>query len=334
MAQLVLGMGMAHSFLVFLEDSQWSEIAEQFDRYHPFLVDTTGNPITYAQLAEQTDNRFAQQTTPRVWQQQHIAIRQAIARLASDLAAAHLDVLIIVGDDQMELFSYANMPALSIFYGDRLISGTMSERSRVFKTTFREEVAKGNWMDAHHEFATMPAFARELLERLIDQHFDIGGHREIPSSDASTGIGHAFGVIVTQLLGDTPLPIVPVLINTYYPPSQPTPSRCYDLGRALRRAIEQSPADLRVGIIASGGLSHYVLDEELDRKVLAALRERSEEQLRTLPRHLLNSGNSEIRNWIAVAAACEHLNYDWEEYIPVYRTAAGTGCGLAFARWS
>lgn len=79
---------------------------------------------------------------------------------------------------------------------------------------------------------------------------------------------------------------------------------------------------------------HFVTDEHFDRQVFAALRAGSEEQLRAIPRKLLNAGSSEIRNWIAVAAASRHLQLAWDEYIPVYRTTAGTGCGLGFARWS
>lgn len=332
MAQLVLGMGMAHSPMVILEDTLWQDYAVQLDYTSPLLIDTTGKPVTYTQLVEQVGDRFAQQATPQVWKQQYTAARQAVARLADDVAAAQLDVLVIIGDDQLELFSYANMPALSIYYGDKIQSGLVPGRYHVSET-IRQGIAKGYAMDAHHEFASAPAFARELLESLIEQGFDVGGHREMPVTGEAQGIGHAYGIMVTQLLANKPIPIVPVLVNTYYPPSQPTPSRCYDLGRALRRAIEQSPANLRVGMVASGGLSHFVTDEDLDHKVLSALRERSEEQLRTLPRHLLNSGSSEIRNWVVVAAACEHLNYAWDEYIPIYRTAAGTGCGLAFASW-
>lgn len=189
-------------------------------------------------------------------------------------------------------------------------------------------------MDVHREFASAPNFARELLASVIDQGFDVAGLGEIPSVDESAGLGHAYGAIVTQIMGEQPIPMVPVLVNTYFPPNQPTPSRCYDLGLALHRAIETSPADLRVGIVASGGLSHFVTDERLDRHLLAALRAGSEEQLRAIPRKLLNAGSSEIRNWIAVAAASKHLKLAWDEYIPVYRTPAGTGCGLGFACWS
>jgi hypothetical protein len=189
-------------------------------------------------------------------------------------------------------------------------------------------------MDTRRELVCAPAFARTLLASLIDQGFDVAGLGELPAADETTGLGHAYGAIVTQLMREQPLPIVPVFINTYFPPNQPAPSRCYDLGLALHHAIATSSADLRVGLVASGGLSHFVTDEQLDRQVLTAVRSGSAEQLRSIPRNLLNAGSSEIRNWIAVAAACRHMQLLWDEYIPVYRTPAGTGCGLGFACWS
>jgi 3-O-methylgallate 3,4-dioxygenase len=53
-----------------------------------------------------------------------------------------------------------------------------------------------------------------------------------------------------------------------------------------------------------------------------------------LPRHKLNSGSSEIRMWICVAGAVEHLDFTWSSYVPGYRTPAGSGTGLGFALWS
>lgn len=344
MAQLVLGIGMSHSTMVTLDDSLWGEWAAQ-DPTFAILYDIEGQPVTYAQLAERAGERYAQQATPRHWKEQYAAVRQAVARLATDLAAARLDVLVIIGDDQLELFSPANMPALAIYYGDRIVSGLWTSRFATYQRQgqppsaplsqrLQRALVEGYAMDAHREFASAPIFARALLASLIDQGFDIAGLAEIPSTDKSAGLGHAYGAIVTQIMGEEPVPIVPIFVNTYFPPNQPTPSRCYDLGLALRQAIEASPSDLRVGVVASGGLSHFVTDEQLDRQLFAALRAGSEEQLRTIPRKLLNAGSSEIRNWVAVAAACRHLNLAWDEYIPVYRTPAGTGCGLGFACWS
>ena len=130
------------------------------------------------------------------------------------------------------------------------------------------------------------------------------------------------------------VPIVPICINTYYPPNQPTPRRCYRLGRAIRAAVESYPQDARIGIIGSGGLSHFVVDEELDRGLLDLLRKKDAAAIEALPREKLNSGSSEIRNWICVAGAVEHLSLEWWHYEPGYRTPAGTGTGLGFALWS
>ena len=43
--------------------------------------------------------------------------------------------------------------------------------------------------------------------------------------------------------------------------------------------------------------------------------------------------SAEIRNWIVAAGAAEGLRMQWHEYVPLYRTPAGTGCGMAFAEW-
>ena len=114
------------------------------------------------------------------------------------------------------------------------------------------------------------------------------------------GIGHAFGYVYNRLMTGDTIPTVPIMLNTYYPPNQPTPKRCYNLGQALKSSIESWPKDIRVGILASGGLSHFVVDEELDQAALAGMQAKSVEKLSALPREKINSGSSEIRNWIVV----------------------------------
>jgi len=130
------------------------------------------------------------------------------------------------------------------------------------------------------------------------------------------------------------VPMIPVFLNTYNPPNPPTPRRCVNLGKALKELIKAYPEDIRIGLIASGGLSHFVTDEELDRAVIEAIRRKDLEALARLDPRRLKAGSSEIRNWIAVAAAATDLEITWVEYVPVYRTPALTGIGLGFARWS
>ena len=148
------------------------------------------------------------------------------------------------------------------------------------------------------------------------------------------GEGHAFGFVHNRLLQGETLPVVPIFMNTYFPPNQATPRRCYRLGQAILAAIGSYPMDARVGILASGGLSHFTVDEELDGEVMRALREKDAGALHALPRNKLNGGSSEIRNWICAAGALEQLPLTWMDYQPGYRTPAGTGTGLGFAIWS
>jgi 3-O-methylgallate 3,4-dioxygenase len=148
------------------------------------------------------------------------------------------------------------------------------------------------------------------------------------------GEGHAFGFVHQRIMKDVPIPVVPIFLNTYYPPNQPSPRRCYKLGQAIREAVEGYPQKLRIGVVASGGLSHFTVDEALDGEIIRALREKDASALQELPRQQLNSGSSEIRNWICAAGALEHLDLRWVHYCPGYRTPAGTGTGLCFASWS
>ena len=89
-----------------------------------------------------------------------------------------------------------------------------------------------------------------------------------------------------------------------------------------------------MAVVASGGLSHFVVDEALDHLVLSSIQARDWRAIEELPLARVNSGTSEVRNWITVAGAAEHLDVAWSVYEPAYRTPAGTGCGLDFMEWS
>jgi len=57
-----------------------------------------------------------------------------------------------------------------------------------------------------------------------------------------------------------PCPVIPLCVNVVqYPP--PTGNRCYNLGKAVRRAVESYPEDLNVVIFGTGGMSHQLQSE-------------------------------------------------------------------------
>jgi len=86
--------------------------------------------------------------------------------------------------------------------------------------------------------------------------------------------------------------------------------------------------------MASGGMSHFRVEEDLDRSIFDAIKRKDLAFLGALQPYRLLAGSSELRNWIVAAAAAAHLDVTWSAYIPGYRTLALSGTGLGFARWS
>jgi hypothetical protein len=335
LAELAIGIGMSHSPMAVYHDPDIWRRFEQVDRRSTFLRDRVGAAITFDELEAVNAERYAPQVERSHLQEQVDATRDAIARLRADVEAAEPDVFVVIGDDQMELHDLDNMPSLGVYYGETLVTATTSRFATYYEdmADVMPVVSAAYGMDAHHEWPGHEQLARHLIASLIDQRFDVAAMKEIADPERG-GIGHAFGVVNAQLMGDAKAPMVPLYVNNYWPPNQMPPTRCYELGLALRRAIETYPDDLKVAVVASGGLSHFITDEELDNRVLSAMREGDHDALQAIEPHLLNSGNSEIRNWMTLAAACRDREVVWDEYIPVYRSAAGTGCGLAFLRYS
>ena len=150
---------------------------------------------------------------------------------------------------------------------------------------------------------------------------------------AGRSLGHAFTFVRRRLRLAAAVPIVPVLLNTYFPPNVPSPGRCWRLGQALRAGIESWEPAARVAVFASGGLSHFVVIEDLDRSVLAGLENGDAGVFEQIPVELMRSGTSETLNWITAGGALGGLAFDLVDYIPAYRSPAGTGVGMAFATW-
>ena len=330
MAELVLGLASSHSPQLSTPADGWAARGER-DKGNPELIGTDGITSNYEGLLARTDvTRIGKEITPEKFQQRHEQNQNAIASLSKSLYQANIDVLVMVGDDQQEYLRDDNMPGFCIYWGDEVkVAGQEASPA----TGNRQLIG---YATGDRTVATDSALGRHLIEYLVESEFDVGRSNFFDPSRggrAKGGIGHAFGYVYNRLMTENIIPTVPIMLNTYYPPNQPTPKRCYDLGRALKSAIEEWPNKARVGILASGGLSHFVVDEELDHLALDGMKQKSLTRLSRLPREKINSGSSEIRNWIVVTGATEHLAMDLVDYVPCYRSPAGTGCAMGFASW-
>ena len=328
MASLVAAFGTSHSPALNSPAEDFPGHVRRDEQFQHHL-DREGRRITYQQLVRDADPSIARQIEPSAIAKRVAACDAHIGKLKSRVAAARLDGLVIVGDDQREQYFADNMPAFLVYGGETIRNMPLPPRDDS-PAYWRRARAQYHEIEAPREYPVAAALARHMVEQLVEHDFDVSYSNALSQE---RGEGHAFGFVHRRLLDDAPLPIVPIVVNTYYAPNQPRPRRCYRFGQALRAAIESWPQDERVGIIASGGLSHFTIDEELDRLLLSSLSESNHEALAAIPTAKLNSGSSEIRNWIVVAGAAERLKTQWQEYVPLYRSPAGTGCGMAFAAW-
>lgn len=331
MAQVVLGLGSSHSPQLSTVPQLWSARGER-DKNNPELIGTDGVVSTYEELLARVDvGRLAREITSDKFQQRHERNQTGIAKVAQAMYGAHLDVLLMVGDDQQEYLRDDNMPGICLYWGNDVVVKGHHPGPETSNQPLLDYVLEDRTVPTH---ATL---GQHLIEFLVEAEFDVGRSSFLDpkrGGRSQGGIGHAFGYVYHRLMKEAVIPTVPIMVNTYYPPNQPTPKRCYDLGRALRRAIEAWPVNARVGILASGGMSHFVVDEELDHMMIEGMQEKSLAKLSQLPREKMNSGNSEMRNWIVVTGATEHLEMELFDYVPCYRSPAGTGCAMGFAQWS
>ncbi len=328
MAEIVLGLASSHSPQLSTPPELWLDYG-QGDRRHRELWAADGKPYSFEELLARIDRAaIERELTASAMAARYQACQQGIAALGSALEQQAPDVVVMIGDDQLELFNEGNMPAVLVYWGEtiRSVPATIPETA----PAFRKANAWGWFPDRKIDYPVAVDLGRHVIEYLVSRRFDVAHSRRLP---AGQGMGHAFGYLYQRILRQKPIPSLPIMVNTYYPPNQVTPRRCYELGQAIRAAVAEWPGEARVAVVASGGLSHFVIDEDLDQQVLTALGSRDAAALAALPPEKLNSGNSEIRNWIAVAGAVEHLGMPVVDYVPCYRSPAGTGCAMGFARW-
>jgi len=328
MGQIVLGIGASHSPMLNATADEWAQFAPRDPTLE--LFDHNGERTTYQGLLRHAAGRFDAECNRATFAERLRAAHAALDRLADEIKHARLDALVVIGDDQKELFLDYNIPGLLVYCG-QTVPHSMRPAKPEWVDWFAAIQSRYYVESGRVDYPVDEQLARHLVEDLVTRDFDVAVSDRSPREE---GEGHAFAFVHRRLLRSEPTPpVVPVFLNTYYPPNQPTPRRCYAVGQAIRAAVESYWLPIRVGVLASGGLSHFAIDELFDRAIIQALGEKNADALRALPQKKLNSGNSEIRNWVAAAGALEHLPLAWAEYIPAYRSPAGTGTGLCFASW-
>lgn len=239
-------------------------------------------------------------------------VRDAIAELEPD-------AVIAVSVEHFTNFSMRDLPAFAIATSDSYLGPVTEEMGRFLAVP-------------QHRYPGAAELGSHIYRYALQSEFD-------PTlAEDGFAFDENFCVPLKYLDPESKYPLVPIIVNGVNPP-WPTPKRCYDFGRMLRRAIEAQSQAQRVVVLATGGLSHWVglpesgnVNEEFDKDFIARITDGDPAALTALTDEEINAagnGAHEIRTWLVAAGAAgsgfDVLTY---EVVPAWLT----GTAVAAAR--
>ena len=207
------------------------------------------------------------------------------------LAAKQPDVLLVVFNDHVTSFFFDHYSQFALGIGDSYAPADEGGGPRALPPV------RGHAPLAHH-----------IAAGLVADEFDLSYFQDKP-------LDHGCFSPLSMLWPhepEWPGAIVPLQIGVLEFPI-PTARRCYRLGRSLRRAIESYPEDLKVVLVATGGLSHQVHGErcgfnnvEWDRRFLELIEKDPERLAEMTHAEFAISGGlegAEVIMWLVVRGA-------------------------------
>jgi len=217
------------------------------------------------------------------------------------------DLIIIVSNDHANTFFFDKYPTFAL--------GVAAEHA----------IADEGW--GKWPFPPVPGhsrFAWQLAHSLVDREFDIAVCQEMPLDHGClTPLSCVFPPDRRWVV-----PVVPIIVNVIQPPL-PSALRCFKLGRAIRKVVEDYDEDLRVVMFGTGGLTHQLNGErygftnpDWDQELLDLMEKDPERLARMTHQELMERGGSEgveIIMWLVMRGAlspkvrCVHRNY----YLPM-----------------
>jgi 3-O-methylgallate 3,4-dioxygenase len=119
MAKIVLGLGTSHSPMLSTPAEIWHLHADRDQKNR--VLEFRGRSYNYEDLKQsRAREKLEQHLGNEIWQSKQASCQQAIMAQNKKLSEVSPDVVVIVGDDQHELFYEDAMPAFAIFWGERI----------------------------------------------------------------------------------------------------------------------------------------------------------------------------------------------------------------------
>jgi protocatechuate 4,5-dioxygenase, beta chain len=172
------------------------------------------------------------------------------------IAAAKPDVVLLVYNDHASAFTLEMIPTFAIGCAERFDPADEGWGPRPVPTVVGH-----------------PEFAAHIAQSVIQQDFDLTIVNKMD-------VDHGLTVPLSLMFGQPaawPCRVIPIAVNVVqYPP--PSGNRCYELGKAIRRAVDCYDPDLNVQVWGTGGMSHQIqgpraglINREFDQRFLDRL---------------------------------------------------------------
>ena len=217
------------------------------------------------------------------------------AAVTAELEAMRPDLIVMYDTDHLNTFFLDNLPVFAVGVTEAF-KGPNDEPRAVPIYTIKSR----------------PDIAAHLRRSAIESGFDLALAQEFT-------VDHSVVVPLHFMTPTMRVPVIPIFVSGHVPPL-PSAKRCYDLGVAIKRAIESWPEGLRVVVIGSGsfslevfgpriapGKSDGVPDPDWAKRVCALLEQGAIPTLlnEATQDQMLRAGNvgGELLDWIAMLGA-------------------------------
>ena len=149
------------------------------------------------------------------------------------------DVIFLVYNDHATAFSLDMIPTFAIGTADRFTPADEGWGPRPVPTVIGH-----------------PDLASHIAHSVIQQDFDL---TIVNKMDVDHGLTVPLSLMCGQPTAEEgwPCPVIPFAVNVVQYPV-PSGQRCFNLGRAIRKAVESYDEDLNVHIWGTGGMSHQL----------------------------------------------------------------------------
>jgi gallate dioxygenase len=217
---------------------------------------------------------------------------QLFAAVTAELAAMRPDLIVMFDTDHLNTFFFDNLPVFAIGVTDAFKGPNDEPRSVPIYT-----------------IPSRPDVARHIRAAVIADGFDLALTQQFT-------VDHSVVVPLHFMTPNMNVPVILIFVAGHVPPL-PSARRCFELGAAVKRALESYPENLRVAVIGTGsfslevwgprsapGKTDGVPDPEWAKRACALVGDGAYDTLiaEASEAQMLKAGNvgGEILNWIAM----------------------------------